>query len=304
MSRRTLGVLALLLAATGAGCGPEVPQLTGALRISGSNTVFAFATVLAEGFRRRNPNVSFRVTGDGTARGIKFAGERQVSGLSMPLMSRAFSIPEGNAGPTMNGEPVDIGLSSRQLLNDEREAYTELVLNTFAVDGIAVATHPGVAGVSNLSLTQLRDIYAGRITNWSAVGGPNQPIVVIARNPISGTAGAWQELVMGSDRVTASARIAEMNESVPIDIANTPYSIGYLSIFLLEGLSLNVLAIDNVTPTEANIAREIYPIRRPFIFVTHGPPTALQRAFIDYALSPEGAQLIRMAGAVPVGGTR
>lgn len=295
---RIVGLLVTLSVAV-VGCSP--PQPTASLRISGSNTVFNFAVELAKAFRMRNPHVAFRITGDGTARGIKFVGERQVSGLTMPLQSRAFSLPEGNTGPTTNGEPVDIGLSSRSLLNDEREAYTELVTHTFAVDGIAVATHMGVS-VRNLTMAQLRDIYAGRITNWMAVGGPDAPIVVLARNPISGTAGAWQEIVMGRDQVTTSARIVEMNDAMPMEISSTPNSIGYLSIFLLDRAPINVLTIDGVAPTEENLAREEYPIRRPFLFVTYGEPTPLQRSFIDFALSPEGAQIVRMVGAVPVSG--
>jgi phosphate transport system substrate-binding protein len=302
MTRRSLGLLTLLLA-VGAGCGTDPLPSSGSLRISGSNTVFTFVKALAEGYHQRSPNVTFRISADGTARGIKFVGEQQVGGLGMPLESRVFSIPAGMTGPTINGEPVDIGLSSRLLLHDEREAYTELVVHTFAVDGIAVATSRDVQ-VRALTMTQLRAIYAGRIANWQDVGGPDAPIYVITRNPISGTAGAWQELVMGSDMVTDAAHIAEQDSDVPGALTSHHYAIGYLSSFLLDPAAFDAVSIDGIPPTEENIADQVYPIRRPFLFVTHGQPTPVQQSFIDFAYSAEGAEILRRTGAVPVGARR
>lgn len=41
--------------------------------------------------------------------------------------------------------------------------------------------------MEDLSLKQVRDVYAGRVTNWSRVGGNDVPIHLVSRNPGSGT---------------------------------------------------------------------------------------------------------------------
>ena len=51
--------------------------------------------------------------------------------------------------------------------------------------------------VSGLTTQQLRDIYAGKITNWSEVGGPDLAIQVVNRDEASGTREAFRTIVMG-----------------------------------------------------------------------------------------------------------
>ena len=62
------------------------------------------------------------------------------------------------------------------------------------------------------------------------------------------------------------------------------------------------MRVDGVAPTEENLSRQTYPIHRPFLMVTAGAPSALARAFIDFARSPAGAALVRANGAVPPSG--
>lgn len=49
-----------------------------------------------------------------------------------------------------------------------------------ALEGIAIAVHPSLP-IAGLSLTQLREIYTGKLTNWNQVGGPNLPITPYSR---------------------------------------------------------------------------------------------------------------------------
>ena len=45
-----------------------------------------------------------------------------------------------------------------------------------AIDGIAVAVNPDLQ-IPGLTITQLKDIYTGKITNWNQVGGADLPII-------------------------------------------------------------------------------------------------------------------------------
>lgn len=278
------------------------PPPSGLLRFAGSNTVYDAVVQIAPGFRQRNPRISVRISGDGTARGIKWAGEERASGLDMPLTSRAFSIPDGNTGPTTNGERVDFGMSSRELFNSEREAYTTAVTHAIAFDGIAVITHPGLGAVRNLTLAQLRDIFAGRVTRWSEVGGPDAPVRVVVRDAISGTAGAWSELVMRGAMITTSATSTAQPADMIAAVNGSENSIGYLSFAHVTPMT-RTISIDGVAPTEESVARQRYPIRRPILLVTNGAPSALESLFLDYTRTPEAVAGLRMRGFVPAAAT-
>ncbi len=54
------------------------------------------------------------------------------------------------------------------------------------IDGICIVTSKNI-NVPELTLNQLADIYIGNITNWNQVGGPDAPILAIARDSSSGT---------------------------------------------------------------------------------------------------------------------
>jgi phosphate transport system substrate-binding protein len=49
-----------------------------------------------------------------------------------------------------------------------------------ALEGIAIAVHPSLQ-IPGLNIAQIRDIYTGKLTNWSQVGGPNLRITPYSR---------------------------------------------------------------------------------------------------------------------------
>lgn len=295
LSRREL-LGAFAAGMTAAACGPTSNK---SLRFSGSNTVFAYAKELAVRYRALHADVSIRMTGDGTSRGIKFAGEGEVQGLPDGFTNRnKFMAPMPAVVPdSSNGEKMDIGLSSRSLFQSEREAYSAMEAVPFAYDGIAVVTHPSVT-VASLTIDQLRQIYAGMITNWMQVGGPDAPIVVIARDALAGTAEAWGELVMNGLPVMATTMIAQA-EDVPAAVTSMANSIAYLSLPQINPMTMHPVSIEGVAPTVELVASGRYPIKRPFIFVTGSRPTTLQREFIDFAFTPEAQTLLSSLGVVP-----
>lgn len=300
--RELLGAVAATMAGSmaasmGAGCGPTA---TKSLRLSGSNTVYGFAKELAIAFRMQRSDVTFRITGDGTSRGIKFAGEGEVQGLPADFTNRnKFMAPEpaGGVRDTSNGEMVDIGLSSREIFQSEREAYSAMQVIPFAYDGIAVATNNNIT-VANLTIAQLRGIYGGMIRNWSEVGGPDAPIVVIARDTLAGTAEAWDELVMNGTPVMATQMISQAAD-VPAALTSMPNAIAYLSVGDLNPMTMHAVSVEGIAPTIELVASGRYPIKRPFVFVTGGPPTTVQKDFIDFAFSTAGQAVITRLLAVP-----
>lgn len=270
-----LVLVALVVTACGRTPMPETPaaggDLSGQISVAGSTTVQPLAEKLAEAFTAAHPDVQIDVQGGGSSVGVKSAGDGT----------------------------VNVGTVSREVKQDELGAVPDLQVFTIARDGIAVIVHPGLA-LNGLTKEQVKGIFAGQIANWSQVGGPDAPIVVVSREEGSGTRDAFQELVMGKDTLIVDTAILQpSNGALRTTVSTTPNSIGYLSFGYLDQ-SVKALPVEGVEPTEANVANGTYPIARPLSMLTKGDPNALVRAWLDFILSSEGQRIVAEEGYVAV----
>lgn len=246
--------------------------LAGRLNVAGSTSVQPLAEKLAEAFIAANPQVEIDVQGGGSSVGVKSAGDGT----------------------------VDIGMASRSIKDEEKQTYPDLVVTTIARDGIAVVVHSGVS-VDGLTKAQVRDIFAGVITNWKEVGGADRPIVVVSREEGSGTRSAFQEMVMGGEEppIVDTAILQPSSGAVRTTVASTPDAIGFLSFGYLDE-SVKALAIEGVVPTRENVLSGAYPVMRPFNMLTKGEPAGLAKAWLDWILSDAGQQIVAEEGYIPV----
>jgi phosphate transport system substrate-binding protein len=193
-----------------------------------------------------------------------------------------------------NDGTFDIGAASRELKSSEPALVTHLL----ARDGIAVITNSGNS-ISGLTKAQVKDIYAGNITNWNEVGGPDQNIIVISREEGSGTRSAFEELVMSGVLITADAILQSSTGTVKTAVSSTPYSIGYISMGYLDS-TVKSLSIDGVAGTVENAKNGTYPVIRPLYFLTKSQPTGEVKNFIDFCLSAEGQEIVEEEGYISV----
>jgi len=231
---------------------------------AGSTTVQPVAEKLAEAFKAENPDATIVIQGGGSSVGIK----------------------------SCNAGTVDIGAASRELKSDE----PNLVKHLLARDGIAIITHPSNT-VTGLTKEQVQEIFAGKITNWSEVGGENKDIFVVAREEGSGTRTAFEEMVMGEELIRADAILQPSNGAVRTAISSTPQSIGFISFGYINS-SVKSLAVDGVAGTAENAKNGTYPIVRPLYFLTKEQPTGLVKDFIDFCLGPDGQEIITEEGYI------
>ena len=159
---------------------------------------------------------------------------------------------------------ADIGNASRNLTDEEKA--NGIVENIVAIDGIAVVVDPANE-VSDLTKQQLTDIYTGTVTNWSEVGGADQPIIVVGREAGSGTRGAFEELLAIEDQC-AYANELDSTGAVMARVASTPGAIGYVSLDVLDD-TVKTVAVDDVEPTVENIKGGTYALSRPFVMATN-----------------------------------
>jgi len=268
-SRLTKGLILIVIVGLLAGslvaasCGGK---LSGTITESGSTTVQPLAQALGEEFHKKHSDVQVSVAGGGSGAGIT----------------------------QVNDGIVDIGAASRELTSSD----PPLVKHILARDGIAIITKPSNP-VTGLTEAQVVDIFSGAITNWNAVGGPDHGITVYVREETSGTRGAFQELVMGSAKITSKAIIQISSVAIRQAIAGDSYGIGFESMAYVNE-TIKALDINGIAATQANVKNETYPIVRPLYFLTKTQPTGVVKDFIDFCQGSEGQKIVADNGYIAI----
>lgn len=265
---RLPAVLALLV-----GLWPGVVQ---AITLRGSTTCLPVVQRVLEAYAERHPGaeVQIAIAGGGSGTGIK-------------------ALLDGT---------VEAAMSSRPMKPRERRLARERGLHVeefpFALDAIAVIVHPSNP-LEDLSLEQLRALFAGRITNWKALGGPDRPVVVVSRETSSGTFECFQRRVMGRTRITPRALLSPANATVLQVVSQTPGAIGYVGLGYLRP-AVKALRLNGVPPGERTVRSGAYPLVRPLYIYTRGEPRGVLRDFLEFLLGPEGQRVVRQQGFIPL----
>jgi len=236
------------------------------LTLAGSTSIQPFADKWAEVFMEKRPGLGVNVQGGGSSAGIQ----------------------------ACKSGACQIGMSSRELKGDEKDLY-EIVV---ARDGLAVIVHP-TNPVRGVKLAEVKQIFSGDLRNWKLLGGKDRAMTVVTREEGSGTRGAFQELVMGKTRIYRGAVTEDSNGTVREIVAHDPYSIGFISLGLVNE-QVRALELDGVVGNEANIRGGSYKLVRPFLFVSRGEPMGKAKEFVDFVLSEEGQALVKKEGLLPV----
>ena len=174
---------------------------------------------------------------------------------------------------------------------------TEITLQDLSVTPIsqrplAVVVHPQNP-MTNLSITQLRDIYTGRISFWQDLvgGGLSGEILVVTQAPGSVEWRAFNQLVMSGARITPRARVLLEDNSVLRLVAQEPLAIGYASAPSADA-PVNTVRLDNVPPTAAMVRLGRYPLAYTLALVARADAPAYVNDLVDFALSPSGQELL------------
>lgn len=258
---------------TACGSGKETndgAELSGTITMAGSTSMEKFANALAESFMAKYSGVTVTAEFTGSGAGLE-------------------SVIAGN---------VDIGNSSRALKDAEKEAGA--VENIVAIDGIAVVVDPANT-VVDLTKEQLIAIYTGAVTNWSELGGADEPIVVVGREAGSGTRGAFEELLDIED-ACAYANELDSTGAVIAKVASTPGAIGYASLDAVNE-DVTAVALNGVAATVENIKAGDYFLSRPFVMATRGEiaeQNELVQALFEYLKTDEGKAVIEAVGLIAV----
>lgn len=249
-----------------------------------------------------------------------------VSGSStvLPAVSKAadqYSLETGlsvivNAGGSGGGfnqlaeGQTDIGMMSRDITANELEKFSTLTFKEIAIGRDAVV--PSIsseiydAGVKALTLSQISDIYAGRVNNWSEFGGPDREIFAIDKEASRGTRQIFMAVVMGDPKAEAPGAdlVTGSNNEEQTALTQSDAAIGMLSYAWLNedvrGLSIILGDGRTVEPSLETIRNGEFPFVRNLNVVTRNDIKPSAEAFITYLLGPEGQEKVEESGYIRV----
>lgn len=116
------------------GSAYESNKLSGKITVAGSTSVAPLMNVIADEYKKLNPDVTIEIQESGSTAGIQSATEKA----------------------------VDIGMSSRELKDEEAE---KLATKQIAMDGIAVIENKSNT-IDNMTSEQIKSIYLGETKSW------------------------------------------------------------------------------------------------------------------------------------------
>ena len=256
---------------SGSAGNDQTAAISGSVSTNGSTSMEKIVGVLSEQFMNDNAGVSITYDATGSGTGIE-------------------AVKTGTC---------DIGLSSRDLKDEETAAG--LTGTVVALDGIAVIVSAG-STVTDLTVEQITKIFTGEIKDWSEVGGAAGAISCVGREAGSGTRDGFETITSTKDTCVLAQELTSTGAVIEA-VKSNPNAIGYASLSAVEGQAdVKAVTVGGVTCSEDTVLDDSYAIQRPFLLVTKAD-TALSpaaQAFLDYAVSVEAADLIRLGGAVPV----
>jgi len=273
-------------------CGPASSTETASdssaayIENKGSDTIVNLALAWAERYQADHPAVRISVTGGGSGTGI---------------------------ASLVNGT-VDIANASRQIKLEEIDQAKSNGVNPveyiIARDAIAVIVNPENP-VNELTLKQISDMYSGKISNWSEVGGEDRPIVRLSRETNSGTHVYFLETVLrlGSKEdktlFSTDTLLLPSSEGIIAEVRQNPNAIGYDGLgYVPKDLKMIAIAEEEggafVLPSIATVNDKTYPIARDLYMYTNGEPTGVTKEYLDWILSADAQQIVADLGFVPV----
>ena len=255
----------------------------------GSRTMYDLNLALVTKYRATHPEVGFTVSDAGTGKGIEeaIAGKADIAAITRQL------------------RPEEV-----QALHQQNAGDGTLV--PLAREGIAVYVNQKNP-VADLTLSEIAAIFAGKITNWSSVGGPNLPIRIYSFDNTTGRYWYLFEEVMQKKPLAAivrytdaggghadAASVKAKEEQMQAWVAGDPAAIGFGDLKRINKVKLIAVLNEGhaYLPTRENLRTGVYPLMRTLSFFFGRPPSGDVLAFSRWAAVQK--DLIELHGFTPI----
>lgn len=201
----------------------------------------------------------------------------------------------------ITSKQADIGGACRFRLDSSREEAGASMIPV-AWDALVVVVHKSNP-IDSISLVQLQNLYQGKITNWSQLGGTNQPVeLLIRKGKISGVGYTLrQHLFEDPDVDFKSKYVFPSSGPLEKEVEKNPNAISVTGIASAHKRDFKILKLEGLDPNFENIRTGNYLLYRPLYLVDNknSPNSQESDRFIQFALGSKGREIIRKNQVVP-----
>ncbi|HEY4022313.1 MAG TPA: substrate-binding domain-containing protein [Pseudonocardiaceae bacterium] len=275
----------------------------GSLVVSGSTAFQPSESDIATHYHQTCPNATVSVNPSGHPTGSHQG--------ALDLVTNGRGTPSVRTGQVAMSDGPESG-------------YPELVPHPVAVIVFSMVVNKST-GVHSLTAAQLREIYSGQITNWSAIGGANVPIDIVSRGTDSGTRSTFDQKILGNaaEPPADSYNCTERDPSLPsspvirCEMQSTgdvlsqvnaiPGAIGYAEMSVTSSAetsqyqNVQQVQLNGYDPDPESVKNMEYPFWTVEYFYTYGIPAdgSLTSAFLSYMANDAAKAIMQSYGHIP-----
>ncbi|MBN8588245.1 MAG: substrate-binding domain-containing protein [Rhodothermia bacterium] len=215
-------------------------------------------------------------------------------------------------------DSLHVAVVSRELTAQEKQYFEKIkvvpIITKVAKDAIALVVHPSMGEVS-LTVSQLKDIFSGKIRSWSGVGAKGGDIKVVFDNPNSSSARYISEQFTGGGKLPDNIFATKQTSDVLNYVAENVGVLGVIGVNWISDLDdptnpsfskkIEVVAVaksegeEYFKPYQAYIARKDYPLTREVSVISREGRSGLGKGFSFFVASDKGQRIILKSGLVP-----
>ena len=198
-----------------------------------------------------------------------------------------------------NTKPVDLVQAGQAHLAVTGAEDSALHATQIGWDGIGILVHLSNF-TKDVTKQQVADLFAGKVQDWSELGGPETKILLIDRPRNQNVRDAFEKHLGIAGRPTGQAKTIGPDEQVVKTVVGTlpPLSaVTYISLStglsaVSSGVAVRLLPVDKVEPEIPTVKDGRYQLRRPLLLLSKKDPSLLAEAFATFARSAPGQAIV------------
>lgn len=203
------------------------------------------------------------------------------------------AVMEGTASMGRVGRPLQ-----------DKELSLGLTYYPLGRDPVVFVGGAGVT-VSSISPQQAIDIFTGKISNWSDLGGTPALIRAIGREVSDASRQSIMRVIKPFEKIEYhdSVKVVLLDSQLIELLDRFPASFGFLNRSALSPAKTRLVAmqLDSVEPSADNIKSDRYPLWTEVgLIYKESSLTEAGRSFLRFIESPEGIELLRGNGLLPM----
>lgn len=256
-----IGVSGLLVALMCAWATVAHASPSGRIVIAGHGPELPVLQDLARAFEKQTPGTAVDFNWDKTVRAIELVkrGEAQIAVTDQP----------------------DAALNHTQI----------------AWDGIAVIVN-FANPIKEVTISQVRALLTGQIARWSDLDGADTTVDLLSRAPQANLSTGLEFALGVPGKLAGKGRPIRNDQHALSAVSGHDTAVTYLSLNAAlkaqeDGIPIRILTIDQVEAGEPTVRNGRYKLRRPVLLLAATHPDPVTTAFLAFAVSLEGQQLIR-----------